>query len=166
MPDQLALVLASLSEAAEDGEGGQRNLLVFFFVNEPKGLTVDELALLPLSGVPAYHAVRTLTHTTCALVKPNVAARRPRRNGRSPDVISDTDENVVCVPLNITTRPRILILRGHDLFCLKLISQACMSKVKIFKIHSCRKTYRQILRFNEMFCRAGTVGFTDAKRMA
>ncbi|KAG1780444.1 hypothetical protein EV702DRAFT_1178132 [Suillus placidus] len=90
-----------------------RNLLTFPSVNEPKGLTVDELALLPLSGVPAYRAVRTLAHITHALVKPDVAARRPRGNGRSREVTSDTDEDDADIRLD-TTRPRILILRGHD----------------------------------------------------
>jgi len=123
MPDQPSLVLASLSEAAEDGAGGQRNSLVFPSANEAKGLTVDEPALLPLSSVPAYRAVRTLTHITRALVKPDAAARRPHGNGHSPEVISDTDENFVTVrsikhsSVNKglgTTRPRILILCGHD----------------------------------------------------
>lgn len=124
MPDQPSLVLASLSEAAEDGEGGQRNSLVFPSANEPKGFTVDELALLPLSGVPAYRAVRTLTHITCALVKPDVAARRPRGNFGSPEVISESNKDDVDIVRSIkhgsaekrldTARPRILILRGHD----------------------------------------------------
>ncbi|KAG2345075.1 hypothetical protein BDR05DRAFT_147143 [Suillus weaverae] len=124
MPDQPSLVLASLSEASEDDEVGQRNLLAFPSVNEPKGLTVDELALLPLSGVPAYRAVRTLAHITHALVKPDVAARRPRGNGRSREITSDTDEDDFDIVRSIkhgsakkrldTTRPRILILRGHD----------------------------------------------------
>lgn len=125
IPDQPSLVLASLSEAADDDEVGQRNSLVFPSVNEPKGITVNELALLPLSGVPAYRAVRTLMHITRALVKPDVAARRPRGNGHSCEVTSDTDEDDVVVVRSIkhersakkhldTTRPRILILRGHD----------------------------------------------------
>ncbi|KAG1863760.1 hypothetical protein F4604DRAFT_1586872 [Suillus subluteus] len=124
MPDQPSLVLASLSETAEDGEGRQRNSLVFPSANEPKGFTVDELALLPLSGVPAYRAVRTLTHITRALVKPDVAARRPRENGVSREVTSDTHKDDVDIVRSInhgsaekrldTTRPRILILRGHD----------------------------------------------------
>ncbi|KAG2114776.1 uncharacterized protein F5147DRAFT_743896 [Suillus discolor] len=113
IPDQPSLVLSSLSE---DDKVGQRNSLVFPAVNEPNGLTVDELALLPLSGVPAYRAVRTLTHITRALVQPDVAAWRPRRNGHSREVTSDTDEDDVVIMQRRfdTTRPRILILRGHD----------------------------------------------------
>ncbi|KAG1790718.1 uncharacterized protein HD556DRAFT_1241880 [Suillus plorans] len=121
MPDQPSLVLSSLSE---DDKVGQRNSLVFPAVNEPNGLTVDELALLPLSGVPAYRAVRTLTHITRALVQPDVAAWRPHRNGHSREVTSDTDEDDVVIMRSIKhgsaekrvdmTRPRILILRGHD----------------------------------------------------
>ncbi|KAG1811146.1 uncharacterized protein BJ212DRAFT_1375166 [Suillus subaureus] len=124
MPDQPSLALASLSEAAEDGEGGQRNSLVFPYVDEPKGFTVDELALLPLSGVPAYRAVRTLTHITRALVKPDAAAGRPRGNGGSREVTSDTNKEDVDIVRSVkhgsaekrldATRPRILILRGHD----------------------------------------------------
>lgn len=123
MPDQPSLVPASSSEAAEDSEGGQRNSLVFPSVDGSKGLTVDELALLPLSGVSAYRAVRTLTHITRALVKSNVTARQPRGNRRS-QVTSDTDEDDVVIVRSIKrgsaekrhdiTRPRILILRGHD----------------------------------------------------
>ncbi|KAG2053441.1 hypothetical protein BDR06DRAFT_1008598 [Suillus hirtellus] len=121
MPGQPSLVLSSLSEG---DKVGQRNSLVFPAVNEPNGLTVDELALLPLSGVPAYRAVRTLTHITRALVQPDVAAWRPRRNGHSREVTSDTDEDDVVIMRSIkhgsaerrfdSTRPRILILRGHD----------------------------------------------------
>lgn len=119
MPDQPSLVPASSSEAAEDSEGGQRNSLVFPSGDESKGLTVDELALLPLSGVSAYRAVRTLTHITRALVKSDVTARR-----RRSQVTSDTDEDDAVIVRSIkrgsaekrhdTTRPRILILRGHD----------------------------------------------------
>ncbi|KAG1828845.1 hypothetical protein EV424DRAFT_1471021 [Suillus variegatus] len=113
MPDQPSLILSSLNE---DDKVGQRNSLVFPAVNEPNGLTVDELALLPLSGVPAYRAVRTLAHITRALVQPDVAAWRPRRNGHSREVTSDTDEDDVVIMQRRfdTTRPRILILRGHD----------------------------------------------------
>ncbi|KAG2127722.1 uncharacterized protein EDB93DRAFT_1096330 [Suillus bovinus] len=121
MPDQPLLVLASLSE---DDKIAQRNSLVFPAVNEPKGLTVDELALLPLSGVPAYRAVRTLAHITRALVKPDVAVRRLRGNEHSPEATMDTNEDDVVMMRSIkygsaekrldTMRPRILILRGHD----------------------------------------------------
>ncbi|KAG1739870.1 uncharacterized protein EDB91DRAFT_1053735 [Suillus paluster] len=125
IPNQPSLVLASSSEAAEDGERGQRDSLIFPSVNEPKGLTVDELALLPLSGVPAYRAVRTLTHITRALAKPGTAARQPRENRHSHDVASVTDEDDgVVIVRSIkhgladkqldATRPRVLILRGHD----------------------------------------------------
>ncbi|KAG1753202.1 hypothetical protein EDB19DRAFT_1627218 [Suillus lakei] len=117
MPDQPSLVLASTVR-------GQRNSLVFPSVNEPKGLTVGELALLPLSGVPAYRAVRTLTHITRALVKPDVTARRPHETRHSHEVTSDTDEDDVVIVRSMkrgtadkrldATRPRILILRGHD----------------------------------------------------
>ncbi|KAG0692691.1 hypothetical protein DFH29DRAFT_985687 [Suillus ampliporus] len=124
-PNQPSLVLASLSEASGDDERGQRNSLMFPSVNEPKGLTVDELALLPLSGVPAYRAVRTLTHITRALAKPDTAAWRPHENKHSHGVTSDTDEDDDIVIVHSmkygsadkrldSTRPRVLILRGHD----------------------------------------------------
>ena len=109
-----------MSEGDEDDGRGRRNSLVFPSADEPKGLTVDELALLPLSGVPAYRTVRTLTHITRAfkLAKPDLAVRQPNRH-------SDTDENddvaiVHPIRLNLAdkqldaARPRVLILRGHD----------------------------------------------------
>jgi hypothetical protein len=39
-----------------------------------------------------------------------------------------------------------------------------MSKVKFFKIHSCRKTDRQILRFNEMFVVLALLGSLMQRR--
>ena len=121
MPNDPSLALASLADG--DGEREQRNSLVFPSVDEPKDLTVDELALLPLSGVCAYRAVRTLAHITRALANPDIAARRPNR--RSHDITSDTDEDddvVVVHRISYSsadkqldaTRPRVLILRGHD----------------------------------------------------
>jgi hypothetical protein len=96
MSDQPPLVLASLSES-EDGDEGHRNSLAFPSANEPKGLTVDELALLPLSGILVYRTVRTLTRITRVLVKPDAAARRPHGNRRSPEVTSHNVQNVVIV---------------------------------------------------------------------
>jgi hypothetical protein len=119
-----SLILASLGNADDDHGGGKRNSLVFPSVDEPMGLTVDELALLPLSGVAAYRAVRTLNYITHTLARPGLAARRLSRH--SYDVTSDTDEDdddvVIVHPIKSglankqpdETRPRVLILRGHD----------------------------------------------------
>ena len=111
---------ASPTEATSEADGDvtrQRN-------SSPspaeESLTVDELALLPLCGVPAYRAVRTFHQITQRMGKSRLSYDNshnelhpilPPRSDRH-DFIAGEDSATRVQPRD--SRPRALILRAHD----------------------------------------------------
>lgn len=88
-----------------------------------KGLTIDELALLPLIGFPAHRAVRSLAELTHTLAKPHSPSSPTGEGsgiqGRYHHAMSDVDQEMredmsEVRDLRVHIRPRILILRAHD----------------------------------------------------
>ncbi|EIW82444.1 hypothetical protein CONPUDRAFT_123377 [Coniophora puteana RWD-64-598 SS2] len=88
-----------------------------------KGLTIDELALLPLIGLPAHRAVRSLAELTHTLAKPH-SLSSPTGEGsgiqeRYHRAMSGVDQEIKedmseIGDQRVHIRPRVLILRAHD----------------------------------------------------
>ncbi|KAJ3879594.1 hypothetical protein F5051DRAFT_370741 [Lentinula edodes] len=70
---------------------------------DPPPLTLEEYALLPLCGIFAYRAVRTLAY---AFSKPMPSSAEPGNFSPSPRRINEHEEG--------SRRRRALVLRGHD----------------------------------------------------
>ncbi|KAH7930071.1 hypothetical protein BV22DRAFT_1001459 [Leucogyrophana mollusca] len=102
---------------ALDGEPGQRNSLVFPTgddgFGEIRGLTVNELSLVPLVGVPAYRAVRTLTQITRVLAKPkrleSSSSGANEGDAMGESAVANSKQNGLD-----ESRPRVLVIRAHD----------------------------------------------------
>ncbi|KAI9575049.1 hypothetical protein HD554DRAFT_2010094 [Boletus coccyginus] len=85
-------------------------------------LTINELALLPLCGVPAYRAVRTFHQITLSMGKSQLPYGNshnelhpilPPRSDKHDFIAGGGQENTTPVqPWD--SRPRVLILRAHD----------------------------------------------------
>ncbi|KAH7888108.1 hypothetical protein F5I97DRAFT_1936104 [Phlebopus sp. FC_14] len=83
-------------------------------------LSVNELALLPLCGVPAYRAVRTFNQITLAMGQsihdvPDVDPQFPHGNVGAGFAASEgPDSGSISKDFSGDVRPRALVLRGHD----------------------------------------------------
>ena len=86
-------------------------------------LTVNELALLPLCGVPAYRAVRTLHHITQSMGNPQLPYGNshnelhpilPPRSDTHDFIAGGGQEDAATKVQPWDSRPRVLILRAHD----------------------------------------------------
>ncbi|KAH7916102.1 hypothetical protein BJ138DRAFT_996394 [Hygrophoropsis aurantiaca] len=123
LPGQATLPFSSLSPTPDhrgnvvDATPGQRNSLVFpsgdGFAGLIKGLTVNELSLIPLAGVPAYRAVRTFAQITHVLAKPQ-CSDMSRSNSNQNEHKADLDANNTRKNLLDGTQPRVLVIRAHD----------------------------------------------------
>ena len=87
------------------------------------GPTINELALLPLCGVPAYRAIRTFHQITQNLGKPQLPYGNshnelhpilPPRSDKHDFVAGGDQEDPTTRVQSRDSRPRILILRAHD----------------------------------------------------
>ena len=88
-----------------------------------EGLTINELALLPLCGVPAYRAVRTFHPITHHLGKSQLPCGNshnelhpilPPRTDRHDFNAGGDHEDVATRVRSCDSRPRALLLRAHD----------------------------------------------------
>ncbi|KAG8218300.1 hypothetical protein J3R82DRAFT_3914 [Butyriboletus roseoflavus] len=91
-------------------------------VNE-EYLTVNELALLPLCGVPAYRAVRTFHQITQSMGKSQLPCGNshnelhpilPPRSDKHDFIAGGDQEGLATRVQSWDSRPRVLILRAHD----------------------------------------------------
>lgn len=79
--------------------------------NDMSALTLEELALLPLCGIPAYRAVRTFIYAFSSLGEGGSMA--------SPITVHDRNRSLNGSKMTTTEHPqgrrrRVLVLRGHD----------------------------------------------------
>ena len=80
------------------------------FQDDEKNLTLEELALLPLCGIPAYRAVRTFIYAFSSLGE---------GGGMASPITAVHDRNRNMNKMTTTEHPqgrrrRVLVLRGHD----------------------------------------------------
>ncbi|KAF8121325.1 hypothetical protein EV363DRAFT_1186588 [Boletus edulis] len=105
-----------------DGDVAKRRDSLTTSANE-SCLTVNELALLPLCGVPAYRAVRTFHHITQSMGKPQLPYGNshnelhpilPPRSDKHDFVAGGDQDDPITRVQPSDSRPRALILRAHD----------------------------------------------------
>lgn len=86
-------------------------------------LTIDELALLPLCGVPAYRAVRTFHQITQSMGRSQLPYGNshnelhpihPPRSDKHDFIAGGGQEDFAAQVQHWDSKPRVLILRAHD----------------------------------------------------
>ncbi|KAF9224372.1 hypothetical protein BS17DRAFT_732132 [Gyrodon lividus] len=124
MPSRSPFSLISSAGAADEvssHEPSQRNSPMFPVPDED--LTINELALLPLCGVPAYRAVRTFHQITQTMGKPQLLYDNshneihpiiPPRSDRQDFTAGEGQEGPTAQGRPCDSRPRALVLRAHD----------------------------------------------------
>ncbi|KIL00478.1 hypothetical protein PAXRUDRAFT_129831 [Paxillus rubicundulus Ve08.2h10] len=124
MPSRFPFSLVPTAGAADDLDGDEpspRNSPMFPPPEED--LTVNELALLPLCGVPAYRAVRTFHHITTTMGNSQLLYDNshneihpllPPRSDRQDFTAGGGEEGFIAQGRPWDSRPRALVLRAHD----------------------------------------------------
>ncbi|KAF9246850.1 hypothetical protein BU15DRAFT_84461 [Melanogaster broomeanus] len=109
--------------AADEVDGDEFSRANAIFPVAEEGLTVNELALLPLCGVPAYRAVRTFHQITQTMGKPQLLYDDshnephpilPPRSETQDFTAGDGLERSTARDRPWDSRPRALVLRAHD----------------------------------------------------
>ncbi|KIJ19829.1 hypothetical protein PAXINDRAFT_96152 [Paxillus involutus ATCC 200175] len=112
---------AGAADVPNGDEPSQHNSPMFSLAKED--LTINELALLPLCGVPAYRAVRTFYHITTTMGNSQLLYDNshneihpllPPRSDTQDFTAGGGEEGLTAQGRLWDSRPRALVLRAHD----------------------------------------------------